>query len=51
MYWCSDHRPYVQAALFRDAYNYAQDLEDRRSQRSDETTTDDDEDEDAEAEG
>ena len=51
MYWCSDHRPYVQAALFRDAYNYAQELEYRRSQPSDETTSDDDEDKDAETEG
>jgi hypothetical protein len=30
-YWCSDHRPHIQAAMFRDAYYYAQDLADRRA--------------------
>jgi hypothetical protein len=30
-YWCSDHRPHIQAAMFRDAYYYAQDQADRRA--------------------
>jgi hypothetical protein len=30
-YWCSDHRPHVQAAMFRDVYYYTQDLADRRA--------------------
>jgi hypothetical protein len=41
-YWCSDHRSYIQAAIFRDAYNYAQELEYRRSQPSDDAPEDDD---------
>lgn len=40
-YWCSDHRPYIQAAMFRDAYNYASALEYNDSQPSDDTTDDD----------
>jgi hypothetical protein len=40
-YWCSDHRPHIQAALFRDAYYYAQDLADRRA-TADETPDPDD---------
>jgi hypothetical protein len=41
-YWCSDHRPYIQAAIFRDAYNYAQTLEYDKSQPSDDTEEDED---------
>src|SRR6266550_3559551 len=37
MYYCSDHRPYVQAAMFRNAYNYAETLEHNRSQPIDDT--------------
>ena len=36
-YWCSDHRPHIQAAIFRDAYNYASTLEYDASQPVDDS--------------
>ena len=42
-YWCSDHRPHIQAAMFRDAYYYAQDLADRRAIPEDDSEPDDSE--------
>jgi len=46
-FWCSDHRPHIQAAIFRDSYNYASTLEYDRSQPSNDSPGNDEDSEDS----
>ena len=48
-YWCSDHRPYVQAALFYDAYYYARELVEAKPRGAAEAAYDSPEDDEEES--